>query len=121
MTMMITTMVHLLPMFHAVDSTMRAHIENNGPAIKSVLSDERPQPAAEEMHHGVHKNVIEHRQVLREHLEKEIAKRMQQKIAARNQPQNRDVEADHKKLEIQSSKQKENQVGRKDKRNLKPY
>lgn len=78
--MAITTLVHIYPMFHAVDSTVRAHLEDGELAKRPVLSDKRPHPGAE-MHHGVHTNLMEHRKSLREHLEKQHEKKMQQKAA----------------------------------------
>lgn len=88
--MMVINVVHIYPMFKTVDSSVnivRAHVENGGPAM---LSGGMPRPASgngaapggisiaatDQMHHGVQKNLMEHRKSLREHiLRKERARR----------------------------------------------
>jgi len=63
----LTTMKH----FHDVDSSLKNHV-NNAPAIKSILADEKQQPKNQiEMGHGVHANVQNHIQGLRDHLIKQ--------------------------------------------------
>jgi hypothetical protein len=52
-----------------------AHVEN-GPIISEKA----------EMHHGVHKNLIEHRKGVMDHIRKEREKNMQQQIEAKKQP-----------------------------------
>lgn len=75
-TMLVTTLTLLLPMFHTVDTDLRGGIEN-GPAIKTILSEKRK--SGTEMHHGVHKNVQDHIQGLKDHIIKEkMAKRQTQ-------------------------------------------
>ena len=81
--MLITNIYHIYPMFHAVDSNiMRAHIENNVPFLSS--SDGKIQARGggsivetSNHAHGVHKNILEHRQSLREHIERERAKHLE--------------------------------------------
>ena len=55
-----------LRMFHHVDSTLRspAHVEND------------PAVAERDLHHGVHKNLLDHKKVLSEHLQRERQKRL---------------------------------------------
>ena len=55
-----------LYMFHHVDSTLRspAHVEND------------PAVAERDLHHGVHKNVLDHKKVLNEHWQRERQKRL---------------------------------------------
>jgi len=86
-------------MFHSVDY--------NHSNMRSVLSNEKPQSGAE-MHQGVHKNLLEHRKGVMDHIIKERAKRLQQGDE-KDQPQKQGIENEHAKLEIQSSKQMENQ------------
>lgn len=89
--MMITSLIHIYPMFRAVDSTMRAHVENL--PRPSEFSDgngakQKQQPdSGVEMHHGVHKKLIEHRQNVMDHLKKEREKRMQQQTIEKNKAQ----------------------------------
>eukprot|EP00804_Cyclotella_cryptica_P030282 CCRYP_019226-RC/>CCRYP_019226-RC protein AED:0.25 eAED:0.25 QI:120/1/1/1/0.76/0.66/18/2265/1695 len=66
--MIVTTVAMLLPMFQSIDSNLRGHIENV-PAIQSILSGEGVTSSDEmDLHHGVHKNIKDHAQGLREHL-----------------------------------------------------
>mmetsp|Transcript_11214 Transcript_11214/g.25565 ORF Transcript_11214/g.25565 Transcript_11214/m.25565 type:complete len:210 (+) Transcript_11214:278-907(+) len=55
-----------LHMFHHVDSTLRspAHVEND------------PAVAERDLHHGVHKNLLDHKKVLSEHWQRERQKRL---------------------------------------------
>ena len=73
---LLTNVFHLLPMFHAVDyehnTAYRAHIENLVPSSNNGVD------VVEMMHHGVHKNLLEHRQSLKEHIEKERAKHLEE-------------------------------------------
>ena len=84
--MMITSMVHIYPMFHAVDSRMRAHIEN-APIIASdgkllqTNKSQQQQSIGEEMHHGVHKNLMDHKQNIMDHLMREREKIRQKTLA----------------------------------------
>lgn len=86
-------------MFNAMDSNLRAHTENR-PVLSS---DNRPQ--TEEMHHGVHKNMMEHKQAMRDHYQKMIAK-----FRAKNntQTQGNRIERERAKLENQLSSEKKN-------------
>ncbi|KAL7431266.1 hypothetical protein ACHAXM_003999 [Skeletonema potamos] len=61
----LTTMKH----FHDVDSSLTNHV-NNAPVIKTILTDEKQQPKnqIEMSHYGVHANVKNHIQVLKDHL-----------------------------------------------------
>ena len=81
--MLITNVYHIYPMFHAVDSNiMRAHIENNLPVLSSSDSNEIQAGGGgvetSNHAHGVHKNILEHRQSLREHIERERAKHLEE-------------------------------------------
>lgn len=70
---MIVSWAVLLPMFNNVDTSFRGVIDNRL-AIDSILS-ERSQGDTE-MHHGVHKNVQDHIQAVRNHvLQAELSKR----------------------------------------------
>jgi len=70
---MIVSWAVLLPMFNNVDTSLRGVIDNR-PSIDSILS-ERSQGDTE-MHHGVHKNVQDHIQAVRDHvLQAELSKR----------------------------------------------
>jgi hypothetical protein len=54
-------------MFHSIDEGLRGHTEIV-PAFQALLGDNAQPDAIEDMHHGVHKNMKEHAQVLRDHL-----------------------------------------------------
>jgi len=101
---MITSVVHIYPMFHAMDSTMKAHIENGRP-ISSVLSDsnmQQPQADAAVHPHGVQKNLMDHKQSLMDHIAKERAKR-REKMTHR-EGKNEGKGNDAKKLDGKASK-----------------
>ena len=60
----LTTMKH----FHSIDASLKDHIDN-APAIKAIMTDEKQPPKNKiEMGHGVHTNVQNHLQGLRDHI-----------------------------------------------------
>lgn len=63
---MAINMFHIYPMFHAVDSDMmnKAH-----GIVGNAANSDASVDAADTMHHGVHKNLLEHKLSLRDHLE----------------------------------------------------
>ena len=107
-------------MFHAVDSTIllnKAHLENSNEA--PIIIPPSDGGAAVELHHGVHKNILEHKQGLKDHIQKERAKRLQQLENA--QPEHHKKE---KKLVVppvkEENKPKKQPVMVKDKEVLEP-
>eukprot|EP00986_Skeletonema_menzelii_P015195 scaffold11248_cov145-Skeletonema_menzelii.AAC.3 len=65
---MFTTMKH----FHSIDASLKDHV-NNAPAVKAIMTgnEKRPPKTQIEMGHGVHANVQNHIQGLRDHLIKQ--------------------------------------------------
>lgn len=102
---LLCTTITLMNHFHTVDSNLKNHI-NNAPAIHSILADNNQQQPPNlqnkiEMGHGVHANVQNHIQGLREHIIKEAKSRSREKI--------KQVESESKKIssdEIQQSEPK---------------
>ena len=109
--MIITTVALLLPMFHAVDSSLRGRIENR-PAIKSVLSENGSKPVMDNTHHGVHKNVQDHMQGLQDLMDKERAKRKIQSIVAKKTPTYVDSINAERHEQIVSKKSESNDAAR---------
>ena len=103
---LLCTTITLMNHFHTVDSNLKDHI-NNAPAIHSILADnnnEKQPPNVQnkiEMGHGVHANVQNHIQGLRDHIIKEAESRSREKI--------KQAESESKKIgsdEIQQSEPK---------------
>ena len=116
--MLITNVYHIYPMFHAVDSNiMRAHIENNLPVVLPSSDSSEIQAGGggggvetSNHAHGVHKNVLEHRQSLREHIERERAKHLEQLSKLSNiQPALKDQKKSQYDIEGTSKKVKRGQ------------
>ena len=95
----ITTMKH----FHAVDDSLKNHV-NNAPAIKSILTDKNGQQPKNqiEMGHGVHANVQNHIQGLRDHL---LAQQAKSKEAKAESKENNDQNLTPKLLQHAESKE----------------
>ena len=116
--MLITNVYHIYPMFHAVDSNiMRAHIENNLPVVLPSSDSSEIQAGGggggvetSNHAHGVHKNVLEHRQSLREHIERERAKHLEELSKLSNmQPALKDQKKSQYDIEGTSKKVKRGQ------------
>lgn len=82
---LLCTTITLMNHFHTVDSNLKDHI-NNAPAIHSILADNNNEKQPSniqnkiEMGHGVHANVQNHIQGLRDHIIKEAKSRSREKI-----------------------------------------
>ncbi len=70
---MIVSWAVLLPMFNNIDTSLRGGIHNR-PVIDSILS--KRSTGEKDMHYGVHKNVQDHIQAVRDHvMQAELSKR----------------------------------------------
>jgi len=97
-------------MFHAVDyehnTAYRAHIENLVPSSNNGVD------VVETMHHGVHKNLLEHRQSLKEHIEKERAKHLEELSKLKGIQQQQSKSVVQKKTKVLSAIEKEREQRR---------
>jgi hypothetical protein len=77
----LTTMKH----FHSIDSSLKDHV-NNAPAIKAMMTDEKQPPKnIIEMGHGVHTNVQNHLQGLRDHMIQQANSKEEVKLKENNE------------------------------------
>lgn len=98
---LLTTIKH----FHTIDANLKDHA-NNAPAVKAIMAgnEKRPPKNQIEMGHGVHTNVHNHLQGLREHLKQQAKSKEEVKIKEKENSEQKLFPANL----IQQSKSKEN-------------